>query len=313
MRNETDRVSHVLTYSKTYSAAWFNIIADTSNQEWTMNTKLSSVIKEQLSKTTIVKDMPGQGAQPQNTMNRAVDSIVSEFTSVANDSVGLQRLYNAVKPVDKASSPHEAGVQLRNIVGDKGEQRLVTQFRAGSNLTEPQAKSVLAAVSPSVITALRSELGNGSTENSAAGLATLLNSKDRDTSVNSTDTTQNTHTGNQTVHTSGGAAVAATGTTGIMRFAPLLLLGALFLGAIKYCSDSEKSRVVAEERSNLQQQLAGVQEESELQTTKFASLQNEYDSAQSQIEQLEGDLQSSKAEVDALRDVPTGRVIEDRT
>jgi len=169
-----------------------------------------------------------------------------------------------------------------------------------------------------VLAALGSELTDGTVQNSAAGLATLLNAQGGIT-TNSVDTTQDKHTSAQAVHSSGNAAVVESGNSGFMRFAlPILLVGALILGSIKYCSDSEKSRVVAEERTNLQQELAGAQEESELQTTKFASLQSEYDSAQSQIGELQGeydsaqsqigklqgDLQSSQAELEALRDVP---------
>jgi len=281
-----------------------------------MNTNLSNTVKEQLRKTATVKGIPGQGIQQQNTIDRAVDSVVAEFTSVADDSVGRQRLYNAVNLADKVSSPQEAGVQLRNIVGDKGQKRLVSQFRAGSDLTEIQVESVLAIVSPSVLSALGSELTDGSVQNSAAGLATLLNSQGGATPANTThadstkqaqgEHTQKKHAGTQPLHASGSTAVAESGNSGFTRFAlPLLLLGALILGSVKYCSDSEKSRVVAEERSSLQLELAGAQEESELQTTKFASLQGEYDSAQTQIGQLQDDLQSSKAELEALRDVPT--------
>ena len=299
-----------------------------------MDIKISNNIKEQLRKSAIVKEIPGQGSQQQNMINRAVDSVVAEFTSVANDAAGRQRLYNAVNLADKVSSSHEAGVQLHSIVGDKGEKRLVSQCRAGSELTEVQAKNVLATVSTSVLAALGSELSRGSAANSAAGVATLLNSKSGITPAKtaSADTTRNKHTGTKAVHPSGEAAVAASGNSGFMRFALPLLLGALILGSIKYCSDNEKSRVVAEERANLKLELAGAQEESELQTTKFASLQDEYDlaqsqigelqgeydsaqlqigelqgeydSAQSQIGQLQGDLQSSRAEVEALRDVP---------
>jgi len=240
-----------------------------------MNTKLSNTIKEQLRKTASAKGIPGQGVQQQNTVDRAVDSVVAEFTSVANDSVGRQRLYNAVNLADKASSPPGSEAQLRNIVGDKGQKRLISQFRAGSDLTEPQAKNVLAIVSPSVLAALGSELTDGTVQNSAAGLATLLNAQGGIT-TNSVDTTQDKHTSAQAVHSSGNAAVVESGNSGFMRFAlPILLVGALILGSIKYCSDSEKSRVVAEERTNLQQELAGAQEESELQTTKFASLQSD--------------------------------------
>ncbi len=296
-----------------------------------MNTKIGNIVKKQLRTSAIVKEIPGQGLKQQNTIDAAVDSVLTEFVSVSKDSDGRQRLYNAVNLLDavklanKASSSDEASAQLNLIVGDEGERRLVKQVRTGSDLTEVQAKNVLAGVSPSVLKALKSELTHGTAENSAAGLATLLNSRGTVAPVNSTraDSTgkkpANAQPVRQTVYTSGGVAAAESGNSWFVRFAlPVVLMGALILGSIKYCSDSEKSRVVAEERGNLQLELNSAQEESELQTNRIASLQGEYDSAQSQIGQLQGEydsaqtkigqlqdeLQVSKAEVEALRDVP---------
>ena len=297
-----------------------------------MNTKIGNIVKKQLLNTAIVKEIPGQSTQQQNTLNSAVDKVLTEFSGVAKDSDGRQRLYNAVNLADavklanKTTSANEASAQLHIIVGDEGEQRLVKQLRAENDLTEAQAKNVLAGVSPSVLDALKSELTDGTAENSAAGLATLLNSSGvvTTTSNTRTDTTTKKHAytkaAHQTAHTPGGVAAAESGNSGFMRTAlPLLLMGALILGAVKYCSESEKSRVVAEERGNLQLELNSAQEESELQTTKIASLQGDYDSAQTQIASLQGDydsaqtqigqlqdeLQSSRVELEALRDVPT--------
>ena len=119
--------------------------------------------------------------------------------------------------------------------------------------------------------------------------------------------------------------------SGMIRFAvPLLLLAALLLGTMKFCSEQAKSRVVAEERSVLQQELASAQQEltstqkeltnaqqelanaqnqADISTAKIGSLESEYSSAQAAAqadkEQLQSDLQSAKAELEELRDVPT--------
>ncbi len=275
-----------------------------------MNNKLGNIVKKQLRAAAVAKETPGQSLQQLSTINSAVDNVLTEFSSVAKDSDGRQRLYNAVNLADavklanKASSTDEASAQLHIIVGDDGHKRLVKQLRAENDLTDVQARNILAGVSPSILGALKSELSHSSVENSAAGLATLLNSSGSVTTT--TKKPVNTQPGHQTAHTSGGIAAAESGNSGFMRTAlPLLLVGALILGLVKYCSESEKSRVVAEERSNLQLELNSAQEESKLQTTKIASLQGEYDSAQAQIDQLQQELLSSKDELEALRNVPT--------
>ena len=281
-----------------------------------MNTKIGNIVKKQLQNTAIMKEVPEQVLQQQNTINSAVDSVLTGFSSVAKDSDGRQRLYNAVNLADavklanKDSSAKDSGAQLNIIVGDEGEQRLVKKLCTGSDLTELQAKNVLAGVSPVVLNALKAELTHGTAENSAAGLATLLSSTGTATAVSKTPVATATHAnaqpGHHAAHTTGGVAAAESGNSGFMRFAlPLLLFGALILGSVKYCSESEKSRVVAEERGNLQLELNSAQEESELQTAEIASLQGDYDSAQTQIGQLQDELQSSRADVEALRDVPT--------
>ena len=102
--------------------------------------------------------------------------------------------------------------------------------------------------------------------------------------------------------------------SGMMRFAvPLLLLAALLLGTMKFCSEQAKSRVVAEERNVLQQLLASAQEQADKNTAQMASLESEYSSAQAAAqeaaqankEQLQSDLQSVTTELEELRDVPT--------
>ena len=94
--------------------------------------------------------------------------------------------------------------------------------------------------------------------------------------------------------------------SGMIRFAvPLLLLAVLLLGAVKFYSEQVKSRVVAEERSVLQQELTSAQKQADISAAKIASLESEYSSAQAAAqadkEQLQSDLQSAKTELEELR------------
>lgn len=271
-----------------------------TNENGSMNIKISNIVKEQLHDAAIVQELPGQGVQRLSIVNRAVDSVFTEFKGVANDLSRRKRLSDAVNLAGKVSAPNDAGVQLQTIVGDEGVQRLVTQVRAGNDLTDSQANNVLAAVSPNVLNALRSELSQDNSQISSDELAIALNASEHVVSAN-TAHTGSTHTSAQTTQSSGGASGAASENTGLMRYALPLLLGALALLTIKYCSDSAKSRVVAEERGNLEVELADVQEESELQTTQIASLQGDYDSAQSQIDSLQSDYDSAQSQITTLQ------------
>jgi len=274
-----------------------------TNENGSMNIKISNIVKEQLHDAAIVQELPGQGVQRLSIVNRAVDSVFTEFKGVANDFTRRKRLFDAVNLAGKVSAPDDAGVQLQTIVGDEGVQRLVTQVRAGNDLTDSQANNVLAAVSPNVLNALRSELSQDNSQISSDELAIALNASEHVVSANTahTGSTGSTHTSAQTTQSSGGASGAVSENTGLMRYALPLLLGALALLTIKYCSDSAKSRVVAEERGNLEVELADVQEESELQTTQIASLQGDYDSAQSQIDSLQSDYDSAQSQITTLQ------------
>ena len=76
-----------------------------------------------------------------------------------------------------------------------------------------------------------------------------------------------------------------------------------------FCSEQGKSRIVAEERSVLQRELASVQKQADIDAAKMASLESEYSSAQAAAqadkEKLQSDLQSVRTELEELRNVPT--------
>ena len=294
-----------------------------------MNIEIGNLARERLLNTTILAEIPGLNAglnpginneQSNITINTAIDCIVGEFTDLAHDSMGRQRLYEAASNqsatptiADRLLLPHErdsalkqAQVQLQTVVGHEGSHRLVENFRKESNLTKSQAIDTLASVSPSVIDALRSELASGTVENSTTGIATLLNVKNitdknlhvvetrpetahvEETHIETThaETTseyatehqvRNSEPAYQAARSSQGVAVESDNSW-LMRFAlPFMLLGALLLGTLKYCSEAEKSQLVAEERSNLQGELTVAQT----------------------------DLQATKAELEAVRDIPT--------
>ncbi len=276
-----------------------------------MNIEIGNIVRQRLLSTAIPVELSGQNnVQLNATVNTAIDSIVKELTIVAGDSNGRQRLYEEASQVgspplserlldsqQRDAAQQEARVQLQTIVGTEGDQYLVDTLCKECELTTSQASDMLAFVSPGVIETLGTELRNGSVENSALGVATLLNVDALDaaeTHVESVDNIDAAHEvnttgdyatehhaakpGYQPAHSSGGAAVMESDNSWLMRMAlPFLLLGALVIGSIKYCSDAKQNQVVVEERGNLQREL----------------------------EVAQGDLQSTKAELLAVRDIPT--------
>ena len=288
-----------------------------------MNIEIANIVRERLLNTTILAEIPGlnpglnpeiNNQQSNDIINSAIDCIVSEFTNIAQNASGRQRLYDAANyqpqlptiserllhPQERGSALKEAQVQLQTITGHEGGNRLVENFRKECNLSKSQAIDTLASVSPSVIEALRSELTSGAVENSTTGVATLFTGNNLHVAETGADATHvetkhavdtseyaDHHVSNpdsanpvpaHAAARSSGSVAVESDNSWLMRFAlPFMLLGALMLGTLKYCSDAQKSQVVAEERSNLQSELTVAQT----------------------------DLQATKAELEAVRDIPT--------
>ena len=154
-----------------------------------MNIEIGNIVRQRLLSTAIPVELSGQNnVQLNATVNTAIDSIVKELTIVAGDSNGRQRLYEEASQVgspplserlldsqQRDAAQQEARVQLQTIVGTEGDQYLVDTLCKECELTTSQASDMLAFVSPGVIETLGTELRNGSVENSALGVATLLN------------------------------------------------------------------------------------------------------------------------------------------
>ena len=325
-----------------------------------MKIEISELTREKLRNTTF----PGQDESQSSFMiDNAINGVVDEFASVARDFDRRQQLYDAVNAPEVAQldeSEYEsvlqpARVQLKTIVGNDSDRRLVDQLCTDCDLTEPQAHDVLALVSPTVIEALRSKITDGSVENSPAGISGLLqteNNHDLHSDVDhaiaadtnepvyeQTDTNEplyeqadtnepvyeqadtnepvyeqavtnepvyETADTNEPVYesarSSGVDVNADSGNSWLTKLAlPLVLLGALMIGAVKFFSDAQKNRVVVEERGVLQQELAGAQSDLE-------STQSDLETARGDLETTRGDLESTQAELVALRDVPTDTV-----
>ena len=272
--------------------------------------------------STIQKHLSVNRKRTLLSIDGAISGVAEEFRKVSNDNNSNQRLYDAIakadtgfskrllNDADRVAALEDSKQQLESIVGTEGRSRLVAQLRTDANLSESQASDTLGFVSTGIIDAIKSELPDGTlpASGNASAIAALLNK----TTPIPQHSTPTSHSGGLqgTTHAAGSSAVADSGNSGMMRFAvPLLLLAALLLGTMKFCSEQGKSRVLAEERSVLQQELASAQEQANINTAKMASLESEYSSAQAAAqadkEQLQSDLQSVKTELEELRDIPT--------
>jgi len=194
-------------------------------------------------------------ARPQPLTKQAVNSVVKVFATVSQSAEGSKRLHDAAVKYDKTSiidrlaadgsrtsALSSADMQFKTIVGEETYNRLKRELQNDSKLTEPQAKNVLAMASSAVVESIKSELG--SVAGGASSISTLLK-KTTSEPVAAAPATSTRTSSNSSV---GQASVTQSETSSAMRFAPLLLLGVLTLGTIKYCSDSAKNKVVVEER-----------------------------------------------------------------
>lgn len=278
--------------------------------------KVTNLLSTKAASSAIKTILGPAVAKSEQVKDQAIKSVLQEFVNVTRDNDGGKRLYDAVVLTDQTSIVDRLGdvktrdsaldsaeKQLRKIVGQNSYRQLHNRLQTYSSLTESQAKNTLALVSNGVVESLKSELQT--VEDSAAGITKLLGNSKSEPNSNRDGVPVSesalTHHSNST-NTSGNAS--AVKSESIMRFAPILLLGALLLGTLKYCSDSEKNKVVVEERTELQQQLGLAREEIETETNKIAALKSEHDSAKTRIAELESELEITTARLDAERNVP---------
>ena len=301
-----------------------------------MSTEIENKARKSLqamsTSSTIQKHLSVNRTRTLLAIDRAISGLIEEFRKVSNNNNSNQRLYDAItradagfskrllNDADRVAALEDAKQQLESIVGTEAQSRLVAQLRTDANLSESQGSDTLGFVSSGIIDAIKSELpvgaatvGSAATVSGNASAITALLNKTTPGPQHSTPTSHSEAlhgTAHGTVHSAGSRAVADSGNSELMRYAvPLLLLAALLLGTMKFCSEQGKSRVIAEERNVLQQELASVQEQADKDTAKMASLESEYSAtlaaAQAEKEQLQSDLQFVTTELAELRDVPT--------
>ena len=301
-----------------------------------MSTEIENKARKSLqamsTSSTIQKHLSVNRTRTLLAIDRAISGLTEEFRKVSNNNNSNQRLYDAItradagfskrllNDADRVAALEDAKQQLESIVGTEAQSRLVAQLRTDANLSESQGSDTLGFVSSGIIDAIKSELpvgaatvGSAATVSGNASAITALLNKTTPGPQHSTPTSHSEAlhgTAHGTVHSAGSRAVADSGNSELMRYAvPLLLLAALLLGTMKFCSEQGKSRVIAEERNVLQQELASVQEQADKDTAKMASLESEYSAtlatAQAEKEQLQSDLQFVTTELAELRDVPT--------
>ena len=242
--------------------------------------------------------------------------------------------YSVVFPSDlkRASSLKAAGEHLVSMVGADEKARLSRELIREFSLTQSQADDALALVSPAIIDSIKTSLTDGSGTNDVAGLNAALKATGTGTAAKTTGsnaTASNATASNATASTTVSAPAASTrsstasssavnsahtsapvaGSTAVVesesswlkRFGlPFFLLCGLILGSIKFCSEAEKSRVVTEERDQLQLNLAGAEEQNAKTSDELSALQGNFDESQSQIESLKGELQSVQTDFQGL-------------
>jgi len=257
----------------------------------------------------------------QTAIDKSIEGVAGEFRQLAAQDGGAEQLYDAVARTDatiaerflhereRESALLDASTQLQVIVGSRARERLVDRLVSQTGVTYPQANDSLAFASNSIIDALSEGLVSGAVSDDAAGTAALLSRPASEPIFASRSYASASGTAASGSTSAGAAAVADSDKSWVVRYAlPLVLLAAFLLSTLKFCSEAEKNRIVAEERSLLQTELAGAQQQTRTTNSKLSALQADYDSAQKDMAALANNLQASESELAALRDVPTDTV-----
>lgn len=300
----------------------------------TIKTAASKTLTEKASRSVIQKQLGLDPARSQLVIDRSLDCFMAELGNLSADDIKVRGLHTGITGADtsftedftydnrRLSSLESSRKQLESLLGSDSKTRLSKALIRDATLTQSQADDALGFVSPAVIDAIKSAFNNGSVANTATGLKAALRSSDNTGAVTpspaTTPTTAKSTTSPTTstaanVATSTGSGTSATGQTYVagtvaepqsswlMRFGlPIFLLGALVLGSIRYCSNAEESRVVTEERDQLQLNLASAEEQNTKTSEELAALQTDYEKSQSTTETLESDLQSTQLEFETL-------------
>ncbi len=268
--------------------------------------------------------------------DKSIETVLDSFSSLSNDASARERLFEAVTQSDERAM-EDPGVILRgrdrqsvlvdgnnklaNIVGIANKNRMTEKLRLAAGLSSTEAEDVLGYIAPGVLGGMKKQISAGVVANSSVGLTQLLGKSNTGAAVvtANADTVKggqvpansaayaNTSHAHPTAQTAGNATTAASGDVSwIRRFAlPFLLLGALLLGTMKYCSNVEHTRVVAKDRDDLQSELVGVREQAESSTAKVASLSTELEGANANVVRLQGEVDTVTAELEEVKAIPT--------
>jgi flagellar motor protein MotB len=283
-----------------------------------MKTQIERIAREQLHGTAlsavVQKQLGLDRRQSHAAIDRSVSGIAEELRIKIKDIGGAQRLYDEITEADtsiaerilhekaRAQALREATAQFDVMVGSDAKDRLVSQLVLDNTLTKTQANDVVAFASQSMVGVLKSELANGSVGNNADGLQTLLNSTDRKPAFRHLFPGGRSPEPRYARQSAGSAVINSNDHSWLWRYAlPLVLLAALLLATMKFCSESKKNRLVADKRDQLELELAGAEQQAKANNAKLLTLQSDYDTAQSGIAKLETELESSQAELDALK------------
>ena len=283
-----------------------------------MKTQIERIAREQLHGTAlsavVQKQLGLDRRQSHAAIDRSVSGIAEELRVKIKDIGGAQRLYDEITEADtsiaerilhekaRAQALREATAQFDVMVGRDAKDRLVSQLVLDNTLTKNQANDVVAFTSQSMVGVLKSELANGSVGNNADGLQTLLNSTDRKPAFRHLFPGGRSPEPRYARQSAGSAVINSNDHSWLWRYAlPLVLLAALLLATMKFCSESKKNRLVADKRDQLELELAGAEQQAKANNAKLLTLQSDYDTAQSGIAKLETELESSQAELDALK------------
>lgn len=290
-----------------------------------MKTQIERIAREQLHGTAlsavIQKQLGLDRRQSHAALDQSVSSIAEELRTKIKDIGGAQRLYDEITEADTSISERllhekareqalrEATAQFDVMIGSDAKDRLVSQLVVDNSLTRPQANDVVAFASQNMVGVLKAELANGSVSNDAEGLQTLLHSTDRKPAFRHLFPGGRSPEPRYARQSAGSAVIDSTDYSWLWRYAlPLVLLAALLLATMKFCSESQKNRLAADQRNQLELELEGAKQQAKTNNAKLSTLQSDYDTAQSGIAKLESELETSHAELNAIKSTDAGEL-----
>jgi chemotaxis protein MotB len=290
-----------------------------------MTTQIEILAREKLGRVDvsaiIQKELALDRPQSQTAIENSIKNVCAHLRNAAGMAGHRQHLYDTVTRADstigdrflhereREAALADASTQLRSLVGSDGSQTLLTQLTGQTRLSDKQANSALGFASTAIIDSLAEQMNHSLASDDAAGVAALLNAQPGQRTI-----APRAYGSGQSSAAIGATAVTASEKSPWKRYlVPLLLLAALLLSTLKYCSEAEKNRASNEERETLQKEVTGLQQEAASNNEKLLSLQSDYDTAQSDAASLASDLEASRSELATLRDVPTDTAELQRT